>query len=66
MLLIEERFRDFACKPLCDSATRTGEIVALSAGRRAEVDEMVKAEVLHMDPEALAQSGGASHEDRLS
>jgi predicted lactoylglutathione lyase len=51
MLLVEERFRDFARKPLCDSLTRTGGIFALSAGSRAEVDEMVR----------TAVAGGGAH-----
>src|SRR5947208_1217131 len=42
MLLTEARFKDFAKKPLADSRTVTGGIFALSAGSRAEVDELVK------------------------
>ncbi|MFL5347342.1 MAG: VOC family protein [Hyalangium sp.] len=42
MLLSEERFKDFAKKPISDSRTSTGGIFALSASSRAEVDEMVK------------------------
>jgi hypothetical protein len=41
MLLVEQRFNDFARKPLGDSRTHTGGIFALSAASRAEVDQMV-------------------------
>jgi uncharacterized protein len=41
MLLVESRFKDFTKKEICDTATRTEGIFALSADGRAEVDEMV-------------------------
>jgi len=41
MLLAEDRFKDFARKPICDATMCTQGIFALSAGSRAEVDEMV-------------------------
>jgi predicted lactoylglutathione lyase len=43
MLLVEPRFRDFTDRQICDTATRTEGIFALSAESRAEVDEMVDA-----------------------
>jgi predicted lactoylglutathione lyase len=42
MLLVEDHFRNFARKTLCDTNTSIEGIVALSADSRAEVDEMVK------------------------
>lgn len=41
MLLVEPRFRDFTDRQICDTATRTEGIFALSAESRAEVDQMV-------------------------
>jgi len=41
MLLVEERFKDFARKPIADAARSTEGIFALTAGNRAEVDELV-------------------------
>ncbi|XXX72498.1 VOC family protein [Sorangium sp. So ce134] len=41
MLLLDERFRDFTKKQICDTATFTEGIFALSADSRAEVDELV-------------------------
>ena len=41
MLLVENRFRDFTTKDLCDSTTHTEAILAVSAGSRQEVDELV-------------------------
>jgi predicted lactoylglutathione lyase len=40
MLLVEKRFRDFARKPIGDATTVTGGILAITAGSRAEVDEL--------------------------
>ncbi len=42
MLLVEERFKDFAKKPIVDAGKSTEGIFALSAASRAEVDELVK------------------------
>ena len=42
MLLVQERFKDFTKKQLCDTSTHTEGLVALSCASRAEVDEMVK------------------------
>jgi uncharacterized protein len=41
MLLVEPRFRDFTRKEVCDARTHTEVMLALSAGSRAEVDELV-------------------------
>jgi hypothetical protein len=42
MLLVEDRFKDFTKKRLCDTATHTEGLFALSCASRAEVDDMVK------------------------
>jgi predicted lactoylglutathione lyase len=41
MLLAKERFKGFVKKELCDSATHTEAILALSAESREQVDELV-------------------------
>ena len=41
MLLVEERFKDFARKPIGDATRQTAGIFALTAASRAEVDELV-------------------------
>ncbi|HTN92269.1 MAG TPA: VOC family protein [Sorangium sp.] len=41
MLLVEERFKDFTKKQICDTSTSTEGIFALSAESRAEVDQIV-------------------------
>lgn len=41
MLLVEARFKDFTRKQICDTATSTEGLFALSAASRAEVDELV-------------------------
>lgn len=38
MLLVEDRFRDFTTKDLCDASTHTEAILALSAENKEEVD----------------------------
>ena len=43
MLLVEKRFQDFARRPICDASRSTEGIFALTAGSRAEVDELVNA-----------------------
>jgi len=42
MLLVEARFKDFAKKEICDARTRTEGIFGLTAGSKAEVDDLVK------------------------
>ncbi len=42
MLLVQDRFKDFTTRALCDSCTNTEAIVALSAESREEVDEVVE------------------------
>ena len=42
MLLVEDRFKDFTKKRLCDTTTHTEGLFALSCASRAEVDDMVK------------------------
>jgi uncharacterized protein len=42
MLLVRERFKDFTKKQICDTATHTEGLFALSCASRAEVDELVK------------------------
>jgi predicted lactoylglutathione lyase len=42
MLLVEDRFKDFTKKELCDSTTHTEAILAVSAESRAQVDELVQ------------------------
>jgi predicted lactoylglutathione lyase len=41
MLLVADRFSDFTKKELCDTATHTEVILALSADSREQVDELV-------------------------
>ncbi|KYF49980.1 glyoxalase [Sorangium cellulosum] len=52
MLLVEERFKDFTKKQICDTATSTEGIFALSAGSRAEVDELVNTAIASGGTEA--------------
>jgi uncharacterized protein len=40
MLLVENRFKDFTKKEICDATTHTEAIVALSAESREQVDEL--------------------------
>jgi uncharacterized protein len=42
MLLVEARFKDFTKKAICETATHTEGLFALSCSSRAEVDEMVQ------------------------
>lgn len=53
MLLVEERFRDFTKKTICDATKQTEGLFCLSAGSRAEVDEMVKTAVASGGSHAL-------------
>jgi uncharacterized protein len=41
MLLVEDRFKDFIKKELCDATTHTEAILAVSAESRTQVDELV-------------------------
>jgi hypothetical protein len=41
MLIVESRFKDFTSKQICDTSTSTESLFCLSAGSRAEVDELV-------------------------
>lgn len=41
MLLIEERFKDFTNKTICDAKKSTEVLLALDAGSREEVDAMI-------------------------
>jgi predicted lactoylglutathione lyase len=54
MLLVEDRFKDFTQKKLCDATTHTEAIIALSAESREEVDQLVH--------KALTAGGKASNE----
>lgn len=42
MLLVEERFKDFTKKEICDAKKNTEVLIALDAESREKVDEMVK------------------------
>ena len=42
MLLVEERFKDFTTKELADPGAETEAILAISAGSREAVDELVQ------------------------
>ena len=42
MLLVEERFKDFTKKQICDAKKSTEVLIALDAESREKVDEMVK------------------------
>jgi uncharacterized protein len=54
MLLVDERFRDFTTKQICETGAFTEAIVALSASNRAEVDEMVRTAIAAGGAHALA------------
>ncbi|RLQ92724.1 VOC family protein [Planomicrobium sp. Y74] len=54
MLLVEEFFKSFTGKELCDSAASTEVIVSITADSRAGVDEIVQ--------NALAAGGSASND----
>jgi len=45
MLLVEARFKDFTKRQICDTATHTEGLFALTAANRAEVDELVHAAI---------------------
>ncbi|MFI8005866.1 VOC family protein [Streptomyces sp. NPDC086010] len=54
MLISEPRFKDFTKKEIADASATTEVLIALSAGSRAEVDEMADA--------ALASGGSPANE----
>ncbi|MCZ7527855.1 MAG: VOC family protein [Acidimicrobiia bacterium] len=54
MLLVEDFFKTFTTKDVCDATTHTEAILALSAGGRAQVDELVD--------EALAAGASPANE----
>jgi predicted lactoylglutathione lyase len=54
MLLVEERFRDFTTRAICDTATHTEALFCVSAPSRAAVDEMVNTAVAAGGKHALA------------
>lgn len=56
MLLVRSRFSDFTTKVLCDPATHTEAILAVSADSREQVDELADA--------ALAAGGQPSSEPK--
>ncbi len=41
MLLVEDRFKDFVKKEICDATTHTEAVLALSAESREQVDDLV-------------------------
>lgn len=53
MLLVEERFKDFTRKQLCDTSTFTEGLVALSADSRADVDKMADTAIAAGGKEAM-------------
>jgi predicted lactoylglutathione lyase len=52
MLLVRDRFADFTSKQICDTATSTEVLLALSCESREEVDQLVQS--------ALANGGSAA------
>lgn len=42
MLLVDDRFKDFTTKQICDTGTHQEALFALSTGSRAEVDRIVQ------------------------
>jgi predicted lactoylglutathione lyase len=54
MLLVTDRFRDFAQKELCDPRTHTEALLAFTVGSREEVDDLAD--------RALAAGGAAAGE----
>jgi predicted lactoylglutathione lyase len=55
MLLVHDHFQQFTRKPIADVRAATGAMLCLSAGSRAEVDELVRTAV---------ESGGSPAGDR--
>ncbi len=47
MLLVEDCFKDFTTKALCDAGTHTEAILAVSADSREQVDSLVDAALVH-------------------
>ena len=56
MLLVENRFKDFTKKELCDATTHTEAILALSAESREQVDELA---------DKALEAGGAPANDPI-
>ena len=56
MLLVEDRFKDFTRKEICDPTTHTEAILAVSAGSREQVDELVN---------SALEAGAAPANDRI-
>lgn len=56
MLLARDRFKEFTKRQICDTATHTEGLFALSCASRAEVDELVK--------KAIA-AGGTHAQDKM-
>ena len=54
MLLARDKFTTFTNKKICDTATHTEGLFCISAGSRAEVDEMVNT--------AVASGGSLAHD----
>lgn len=54
MLLVEERFKDFTKKQICDAKENTEVLIALDADSREKVDEMVQKAV---------EAGGSIYKD---
>lgn len=54
MLLVEERFKTFTPKPVCDATKNTEVLIALSCENREEVDDIVR--------KALAAGGSTYNE----
>ena len=53
MLMVESRFRDFTKRHICDTATHTEGLFALSCSSRAEVDQLVRTAVANGGSHAL-------------
>lgn len=56
MLLVEERFKDFTKKPICDATKNTEVLIAIDVESRAKVDAMVQKAVaagglIYMEPQ---------------
>lgn len=68
MLLVEERFKDFTKKDICDAKKSTEVLIALNAESRERVDEMVNNAVkaggsIYMDPQDHGWMYGHSFAD---
>ena len=68
MLLVEERFKDFTRKEICDATKFTEVLIALDADSRESVDELVKKAVeaggsVYADPQDYGWMYGHSFAD---